>query len=600
MTRTRHFGNKAVLLALLLFCSGRGLSAQDCSSAGADELNDIRWVRSCVPGSSPDRWLTGDGGTLLHTAAAFTRNPTVISIILDAGFDPNARNDPGATPLHVSAGNNDNPVVTSLLLDAGANPYTKVNNGHTPLHSAIRYEETVPAVVSILLEAGADPNTRDNDGDTPLHLAIRYEKKVRAVVSILLEAGADPRIRNYDGDTPLHTPYMEYWQVSALLDAGADPNIKNYDGETPLHFPTKREPEVALVSMLLDAGADPNARDSGGMTPLDHLVLRYGVLAAVEALLAAGAEPGRAEAQKDEDGHTPLHHAAMAANSATIAVLVAAGANVDVRDLEGNKPIDYLSSNTRIRESQKDAVARLLGGGIGGGAARGAAGPAREEPRPVTPAAAGLPGDLGAKPGMLLRDCAGCPETLEASHDPGRLTGTKREKFVWLRQFSGAPDPDRTGSGTGPGPLFAAIVQSNRRLTTLTGLSPLHQAIVSFNGSLSSFPDAVWDDGPHYDVWSVTARAGQRLVIDMDSEDVDAYLVVLRDDGNEVPRDDDGGGDLNARVEFEVPATGRYTILAASLFSETTGRYTIRVERPTDSEETPTTDDLSRRDRSVP
>ena len=144
MTRTRHFGNKATLLALLLLCSGRGLSAQDCSSAGADELNDIRWVRSCVAGSSPDRWRTGDGGTLLHSAAYFTSNPTIISIMLDAGFDPNARND----------------------------------SGETPLHSAMRYsEETVPAVVSILLEAGADPNTKNNDGDTPLHLAIRYEKK---------------------------------------------------------------------------------------------------------------------------------------------------------------------------------------------------------------------------------------------------------------------------------------------------------------------------------------------------------------------------------------------------------------------------------------
>ena len=80
-----------------------------------------------------------------------------------------------------------------------------------------------------------------------------------------------------------------------------------------------------------------------------------------------------------------------------------------------------------------------------------------------------------------------------------------------------------------------------------------------------------------------------------DSEDVDAYLVVLRDDGTEVARDDDGGGDFNARVEFEAPATGRYTILAASLYSETTGRYTIRVERPAGGEETPTADGLSRR-----
>ena len=36
------------------------------------------------------------------------------------------------------------------------------------------------------------------------------------------------------------------------------------------------------------------------------------------------------------------------------------------------------------------------------------------------------------------------------------------------------------------------------------------------------------------DVWTVTARAGQRAVIDMDSDDVDAYLRVLRNDGTRI------------------------------------------------------------------
>ena len=83
----------------------------------------------------------------------------------------------------------------------------------------------------------------------------------------------------------------------------------------------------------------------------------------------------------------------------------------------------------------------------------------------------------------------------------------------------------------------------------------------------------------YYDEWTYWARAGQSVVITMDSDDIDAYLAVLQDDGTEVARDDDGGTDYNARVEFRAPATGRYTIVAASLFSEETGRYTLRVER---------------------
>ena len=91
--------------------------------------------------------------------------------------------------------------------------------------------------------------------------------------------------------------------------------------------------------------------------------------------------------------------------------------------------------------------------------------------------------------------------------------------------------------------------------------------------------DGVGEYFGYYDEWSYSARAGQHVVITMDSEDVDAYLVVLRDDGTEVASDDDGGTDYNARVEFEAPATGQYTILATSFLGEDTGRYTLRVER---------------------
>ena len=92
--------------------------------------------------------------------------------------------------------------------------------------------------------------------------------------------------------------------------------------------------------------------------------------------------------------------------------------------------------------------------------------------------------------------------------------------------------------------------------------------------------DGVGQYRGYYDEWTYSAVTGQRVVITMDSEDVDAYLVVLQDDGTEVASDDDGGTDYNARVEFRARATEQYTILAASLFSETTGRYVIRVERP--------------------
>ena len=60
----------------------------------------------------------------------------------------------------------------------------------------------------------------------------------------------------------------------------------------------------------------------------------------------------------------------------------------------------------------------------------------------------------------------------------------------------------------------------------------------TFNGSLAS-SDAVWDDGSHYDVWTVSAEAvGQRVVIDMVSDDMHTYPRVLRKDGTTVATDE--------------------------------------------------------------
>ena len=99
----------------------------------------------------------------------------------------------------------------------------------------------------------------------------------------------------------------------------------------------------------------------------------------------------------------------------------------------------------------------------------------------------------------------------------------------------------------------------------------------TFNGSLTS-TDAVWDNGSHYDVWTVTAATvGQRVVIDMESDDVDAYLRVLRKDGTPVATDDDGGSGSNARVEFRAVYAGEYLVIVTSYEEGETGGYRVGV-----------------------
>ena len=85
-------------------------------------------------------------------------------------------------------------------LQAGADPDARNEKGFTPLHDAAVFSKT-PAVVKALLAAGADLNTRSKGGETPLHMAAWFSK-TPAVVVLLLDAGADPVVKNNEGETP--------------------------------------------------------------------------------------------------------------------------------------------------------------------------------------------------------------------------------------------------------------------------------------------------------------------------------------------------------------------------------------------------------------
>ena len=82
------------------------------------------------------------------------------------------------------------------------------------------------------------------------------------------------------------------------------------------------------------------------------------------------------------------------------------------------------------------------------------------------------------------------------------------------------------------------------------------------SGSLGSSDD-VWDGGSHCDVWSVGATSGQRVVIEMESDDVGSYLRVVRRDGTTIVTDDGESGS-DARVEFRAPYSVGYLVIATS------------------------------------
>lgn len=208
----------------------------------------------------------------------------VLTLLLDAGADPNIRSFRGVTPLiYVAHSAGSAPLgAARALLAAGADPNLIDDYGLTALSHALSGLPREPVGFSfytarqalglLLLDGGADPNVRNSAGRTPLFSAV-LEWLPDPVLWRAVLARADLNLRDEQGCTVLHhaAAALNAETVSLLLEAGADPNAKNAAGHTPLtlalspgrarrlcHTPSWAAPEARrVVAALLDHGADP-------------------------------------------------------------------------------------------------------------------------------------------------------------------------------------------------------------------------------------------------------------------------------------------------------------------------------------------------------
>ena len=170
-------------------------------------------------------------------------------ILLDAGADPNWRDDDGRTALMYECSLASIARI-EMLLRYGANVHIKDKDGRTPLHYATLYNRST-APLRILVANGADIKAKDNDGRTPLLAGLWVKVLLSYIVQQLIDMGADVCAKDNRGMTALHHIAARAQRgVEFLTRTGSEENVKR------------------VILSLLVAGADPESIDDDHCTPL--------------------------------------------------------------------------------------------------------------------------------------------------------------------------------------------------------------------------------------------------------------------------------------------------------------------------------------------
>jgi len=139
-----------------------------CEAAALGDASRVRALARAEPtalgGRSPDGWPA------LHLAAHFGHGDAV-DALLEARADVRAYSDnhEANTALHAALAGRGGVRIVSRLLAAGADVNARAGGGYTPLHIAAF--EGDAALLNTLLAHGAEAETRADDGRTALAIA---------------------------------------------------------------------------------------------------------------------------------------------------------------------------------------------------------------------------------------------------------------------------------------------------------------------------------------------------------------------------------------------------------------------------------------------
>lgn len=338
------------------------------TSAGVTQLleaaygGDLAAVDQLLTRRVPVDASDEEGMTALHIAAMMG-HVAILERLVAAGAGVDAvdlRERQTALMRATGAGHAD--AVESLIAAGADAEAASSEDGRTALIHAVTdfFASDRPALIRLLVAAGAEVNAADVEKRTALiHAAAQDLTGLEAAARALLELGAALDLRDREGNTALMhavyraaSPHAMPWQreqgeriAAVLRGAGA---VRDGLWNVELLHASARG-SASEVESALDAGAN-----------VDHSVFgRFALLEAVaecchqvvELLLARDADANR---PREGTGETALMRAAALGDADGVRILLAAGADPDLRSALGE------TAASKAHGAARDAILALL------------------------------------------------------------------------------------------------------------------------------------------------------------------------------------------------------------------------------------------------
>ena len=326
-------------------------------------------------GADVDAIELSRGQTALMWAVA-QRHTDVAGLLIQHGADVRARSSIRRVIVNTGTAGGDAQFEGSMVVPED-------RGGYTALLFAARHGDVASA--RLLLDAGADANDTAPTGTSALVVAAHGGHT--ALGTFLLEQGADPNAADA-GYTALHAAVLrgDDELLQALLAHGADPNTRlaratpfrrlgrdwamdwTWVGATPFWMAAMFA-DAAMMQTLAAGGAVPSSTMEDGTTPVmaplamrdrrpgsDRALVETSTLEAVRTAAELGVDLHAA----DDAGNTALHYAAASAFDSVVEFLVSRGAELDLKNAEGQTPLAMTATPRRRGSRDPERTAELL------------------------------------------------------------------------------------------------------------------------------------------------------------------------------------------------------------------------------------------------